>query len=224
MIWRSDREQDRLDASAVPQRWVWRCLADTAEELAKKLSNPIASLISVPFQFNWDQGYGSDDGDKAYVNVQPVIPFSLNEDWNLISRTIVPIAYQNDIAGPSGDQFGLGDTTQSLFFSPQAWARRHHLGCRPGVPAADSDRWPAWKQAMGRWPDRRGAEAERPVDRRYPRQPNLVICRRRRSRRGQLHFPSALRLLHHQGCLDLRAQHRKHLQLGGRRMVDSDQF
>ena len=118
MIWRSDREQDRLDASAVPQRWVWRCLADTAEELAKKLSNPIASLISVPFQFNWDQGYGSDDGDKAYVNFQPVIPISLNADWNLISRTILPIAWQNDIAGPSGSQFGLGDTTQSLFFSP----------------------------------------------------------------------------------------------------------
>jgi hypothetical protein len=91
---------------------------DDSVELAKKLSNPVASLISVPFQFNWDQGYGPDDGDKAYVNVQPVIPFSLSDDWNLISRTILPIAYQNDIAGPSGDQFGLGDTTQSLFLSP----------------------------------------------------------------------------------------------------------
>ena len=75
---------------------------EEAQELAKKLSNPIASLISIPFQFNYDNGYGPDDGYKAYVNVQPVIPFSLNEDWNLISRTILPIAWQNDIAGPSG--------------------------------------------------------------------------------------------------------------------------
>lgn len=48
---------------------------EDAQELAKKLSNPIASMISLPFQFNYDGGYGPDDGQKAYVNVQPVIPF-----------------------------------------------------------------------------------------------------------------------------------------------------
>ena len=91
---------------------------EDSAELAKKVSNPIASLIGVPFRFNYDTGYGPNDGEKAFVNIQPIIPFALNDDWNLISRTILPVAWQNDIAGPSGDQFGLGDVVQSLFFSP----------------------------------------------------------------------------------------------------------
>jgi hypothetical protein len=91
---------------------------DTSADLAKKLSNPIASLISVPFQLNYDHGYGPLDGDKTTLNIQPVIPISLNADWNLISRTILPVTYQDDIVGPSGSQFGLGDVVQSFFLSP----------------------------------------------------------------------------------------------------------
>src|ERR1035438_6518143 len=71
-----------------------------AAELAKKLSNPVASLISVPIQNNWDFGIGSANAMRYTANIQPVIPFSLSEDWNLITRTIVPVIYaQSPVAG-----------------------------------------------------------------------------------------------------------------------------
>jgi hypothetical protein len=92
---------------------------DSDADLAKKLSNPVASMISVPFQFNWDAGIGPKDADRVLLNVQPVVPFSLNEDWNLISRTILPITYLDSTADGVDSAFGLGDTVQSFFFSPK---------------------------------------------------------------------------------------------------------
>ena len=89
-------------------------------ELAQELSNPLADLMSIPFQMNYDRDIGPrDDGWKLQTNIQPVIPFSLNADWNLISRTIVPVIYQDDIFPGAGSQFGLGDINLSLFFSPK---------------------------------------------------------------------------------------------------------
>jgi len=92
-----------------------------AADLAQELTNPIADLVTVPIQMNLDNGIGpADDGSKLTTNVQPVIPFDIGENWNLVTRTIVPVTYQDDIFPGAGSQFGLGDINLSLFFSPKA--------------------------------------------------------------------------------------------------------
>ena len=94
--------------------------ANSAEALAKKLANPVAALISVPLQLNYDTDIGPlDEGERWTLNIQPVVPFSISEDWNLISRTILPVISQDQIAPGAGSQDGIGDIVQSFFFSPK---------------------------------------------------------------------------------------------------------
>ncbi len=92
--------------------------ADDPGELAKKLSNPISDLVSVPFQFNWYQHVGPLDLSTLVLNVQPVIPLKVNDDWNLILRIIVPFIGQPPLFDGDISTFGVGDMTTSFFFSP----------------------------------------------------------------------------------------------------------
>jgi hypothetical protein len=102
---------------AVPQQ----VRADEGDDLAQQLSNPVASLISVPLQYNRDENFGPDErGDVTRLNIQPVIPFSLDADWNLITRTIVPIVGVDDLPAQGDSEAGLGDILASQFFSPVA--------------------------------------------------------------------------------------------------------
>ena len=94
-----------------------------ADELAKELQNPLASLISVPFQSNFDFGLDPANGTRWLMNVQPVIPMSISEDWNLIGRVILPVVAQQDVFGDSGSQAGIGDALITGFFSPKAPTR-----------------------------------------------------------------------------------------------------
>ncbi len=67
--------------------------AADADAMAKQLSNPVAALISVPVQLNYDEGYGlGGSGERYTLNVQPVVPISISQDWNVISRTILPVS------------------------------------------------------------------------------------------------------------------------------------
>jgi len=150
---------------------------DDSQELAKKLSNPIASLISVPFQFNYNGNIGPDEeGSQYYVNVQPVISITLNEDWNMISRTILPFIYQEDIFPGAGSQTGLGDVTQSLFFSPSQSVNGFTWGAGPVflMPTATdellgSEKWGAGPTAVALW---QGSG----LDGWGPGEPYLVLC------------------------------------------------
>jgi hypothetical protein len=91
----------------------------SSADLAKKLANPISDLVSIPFQFNWNEGVGVNDDLQFLLNVQPVVPMSLTKDWNVIGRFIVPFLNQPPLVTGGPTSFGTGDIVFSTFFSPK---------------------------------------------------------------------------------------------------------
>ena len=92
---------------------------DDATALAKKLQNPIGDLYSVPFQNNTNFNTGPNKGTQDILNVQPVIPIHINEDWNVITRTILPLVWNPSLQPAQSVPFGLAPTSFSAFLSPK---------------------------------------------------------------------------------------------------------
>jgi hypothetical protein len=101
---------------------IWGCRPAnaemSAEELAKLAQNPIGNLVSVPFQNNTNLNFGSEMGTQNILDIQPVIPLSVDKDWNIITRTIVPVISMPALGPDIGSVHGIGDTVLSAFLSP----------------------------------------------------------------------------------------------------------
>ncbi len=102
--------------------------AQQGDDLRQAAQNPVADLISVPFQNNTNFNVGTLDNTQNVLNIQPVVPFSLNQDWNLITRTIMPVIYQPPFFEGDSTDFGLGDLTPAFFLSP-----KKPVPIKPGV-------------------------------------------------------------------------------------------
>lgn len=108
------------------------------KELAAAAQNPLASMISLPFQYNTTFG-GTDFDAFNVLNIQPIMPFALSENWNLITRTVLPLI--SSPYGPDGQESGVGNTLLTGWFSPTKSAGSWTLGAGPAIniPTASSE-------------------------------------------------------------------------------------
>jgi len=124
------------------------------QDLAKESQNPISTLISVPFENNTTFNNGTEDAIVNILNIKPVVPLSIGENWNLINRLIVPVIYQEERFTGEGDVFGLGDITYQGFLSPAKpgkliWGIGPQLQMPTGMDRLTSDQWSLGPAAVG---------------------------------------------------------------------------
>ncbi len=131
------------------------CAAEqSAGDLAKASQNPVSTLISVPFENNLTFNNGPEDAVFNTLNVKPVLPMGLTENWNLINRLIVPAIWQQEPVDGAGNVFGLGDVTYQAFLSPKKadtliWGVGPMLIMPTGMDRLTSDQWSLGAGAVG---------------------------------------------------------------------------
>lgn len=123
--------------------------AGDAKALAQAAQNPIASMISVPVQSNFNFGMGTQDKMGCTLNVQPVIPMKINDNWNLITRVITPFIYQPEMTAGGEDYFGLGDINPQFYFATVSGKLIWGIGPQFTFPTASDDALGAEKFSAG---------------------------------------------------------------------------
>jgi hypothetical protein len=120
-------------------------------DLAKAAQNPIADMISVPFQSNFNFRVGPHDQLQYVLNIQPVVPITLSQEWNLITRWITPVISQPPLTVTGDREFGLGDINPSFFFSPKQPTAGIIWGIGPTVvfPSGTDKTLTAGKYSLG---------------------------------------------------------------------------
>jgi hypothetical protein len=88
------------------------------EALAKAAQNPLSNLITVPFQNNFYFNTGPYEKNAYVLNFQPIVPFAIHEDWNLITRTILPIISMPQLVPGGSRESGIGDLEITALLSP----------------------------------------------------------------------------------------------------------
>jgi hypothetical protein len=120
-------------------------------DTAMKLVNPVSDLFDVSFRFDVDRGLGSTDATRMTLFIEPVIPFEINNDWNLVTRTTLPIIQQEELFNGAGDNHGIGDVQQAFFITPKTPDKKLIWGAGPMIswPTASDDALGSQKYEFG---------------------------------------------------------------------------